>query len=98
MRIPVGAEITRLGPAEGDGITQAPNVALNLAHFRKYITEAETDLEGHTPLIVFDNHDNTRSWDRFTTPGETPSPFSSSPGTALVTATSPDRSGHRHCW
>ena len=57
---------------EGDGITQAPNVALNLAHFRKYLGEAETELQGNMPLIVFDNHDNTRSWDRFSTPAETP--------------------------
>jgi len=55
---------------EGDGITQAPNVALNLPHFRKYLTEMNTDLDHDTPLLVFDNHDNTRSWDRFTTPGE----------------------------
>jgi alpha-glucosidase len=38
---------------------------LNAAHFRKYITEAETELNGSQPLFVFDNHDNTRSWDRF---------------------------------
>ena len=25
----------------------------------------ETELDGHQPLLVFDNHDNTRSWDRF---------------------------------
>lgn len=35
------------------------------AHFRKYITEAETELNGSQPLFVFDNHDNPRSWDRF---------------------------------
>jgi len=50
---------------EGNGVTGAQNVALNLAHFRQTITEMETQLDGHTPLIVFDNHDNTRSWDRF---------------------------------
>jgi alpha-glucosidase len=50
---------------EGNGITGAPNVALNLAHFRKSITEMETELDGHQALLVFDNHDNTRSWDRF---------------------------------
>jgi alpha-glucosidase len=38
---------------------------LSAAHFRKYITEAETELNGSQPLFVFDNHDNTRSWDRF---------------------------------
>ncbi|HZL26523.1 MAG TPA: alpha-glucosidase [Acidobacteriaceae bacterium] len=50
---------------EGNGITGAKNVALNLPHFRETITEMETELGGHQPLIVFDNHDNTRSWDRF---------------------------------
>ncbi len=50
---------------EGNGLTGAPNVNLNLAHFRQSITEMETDLNGHQPLLVFDNHDNTRSWDRF---------------------------------
>ncbi len=34
-------------------------------YFRKYITEAETDLNGSQPLFVFDNHDNVRSIDRF---------------------------------
>ena len=34
-------------------------------YFRQYITEAETQLNGSQPLLVFDNHDNTRSIDRF---------------------------------
>jgi alpha-glucosidase len=34
-------------------------------HFRKYIGEAETQLNGAQPLFVFDNHDNVRSIDRF---------------------------------
>lgn len=50
---------------EGNGITDAANVNLNLTHFRQSITEMETQLNGHQPLLVFDNHDNTRSWDRF---------------------------------
>ena len=50
---------------EGNGITDAANVNLNLSHFRQSITEMETTLNGHQPLLVFDNHDNTRSWDRF---------------------------------
>lgn len=55
---------------EGNGITDAADPSLNTAHFRKYITEAETELGDHMPLIVFDNHDNVRSWERFTTTGE----------------------------
>lgn len=33
--------------------------------FRRYITEVETQIHGSQPLLVFDNHDNPRSWDRF---------------------------------
>jgi alpha-glucosidase len=33
--------------------------------FRKYIEDAETELNGSQPLFVFDNHDNIRSWDRY---------------------------------
>ena len=50
--------------AEGNG-PSGPNATLNVAHFRKYISEAEFDLHGSQPLFVFDNHDNPRSWDRF---------------------------------
>jgi alpha-glucosidase len=35
------------------------------AYFRKFIEEAETELNGSQPLFVFDNHDNVRSIDRF---------------------------------
>jgi len=55
---------------EGDGVTQVPNIGLNLPHFRKYLTEMQTDLGGRQPLLVFDNHDNTRSWDRFADPAQ----------------------------
>lgn len=33
--------------------------------FRQALRDAETRLNGNMPLFVFDNHDNTRSWDRF---------------------------------
>jgi alpha-glucosidase len=33
--------------------------------FRARLLEAETELHGSQPLLVFDNHDNVRSWDRF---------------------------------
>jgi alpha-glucosidase len=55
---------------EGPG-ARGQNTSLDVAHFRHTITEAETELNGHQPLFVFDNHDNPRSWDRFTTPDET---------------------------
>ncbi len=38
---------------------------LDAAAFRKYISEAETQLHGSQPLFVFDNHDNVRSIDRY---------------------------------
>jgi alpha-glucosidase len=50
---------------EGGGITNAQNVRLNLDHFRNTIEEMETELDHDQPLLVFDNHDNERSWDRF---------------------------------
>ncbi|SFW44401.1 alpha-glucosidase [Luteibacter sp. UNCMF366Tsu5.1] len=33
--------------------------------FRKHLRDAQTDLLGEPPLLVFDNHDNPRSIDRF---------------------------------
>ncbi|MDR3726150.1 MAG: alpha-glucosidase [Terracidiphilus sp.] len=33
--------------------------------FRKYIDEAQTQLHGSQPLLVFNNHDNVRSLDRY---------------------------------
>src|SRR5579864_8303395 len=33
--------------------------------FRARLTETLTQLHGSPPLLVFDNHDNVRSWDRF---------------------------------
>jgi alpha-glucosidase len=33
--------------------------------FRARINEVETQVHGSQPLIVFDNHDNPRSWDRY---------------------------------
>ena len=49
---------------EGGG-PNSPNVRLSLPHFRQTLTEMETGLGTHQPLLVFDNHDNPRSWDRF---------------------------------
>ncbi|HTV83557.1 MAG TPA: alpha-amylase family glycosyl hydrolase [Acidobacteriaceae bacterium] len=36
----------------------------NVPLFRRRINEAETEINGHEPLFVFDNHDNPR-WDRY---------------------------------
>jgi alpha-glucosidase len=33
--------------------------------FRTRLLESQTELHGSQPLVVFDNHDNVRSWNRF---------------------------------
>ena len=38
---------------------------LDANNFRNRIEEVETQVHGSQPLIVFDNHDNERSWDRY---------------------------------
>ena len=38
---------------------------LSAEYFRSKLRDAETGLHGHVPLLVFDNHDNRRSWNRF---------------------------------
>jgi alpha-glucosidase len=38
---------------------------LDAAMFRTRISEVETQVHGSQPLLVFDNHDNIRSWERY---------------------------------
>jgi alpha-glucosidase len=38
---------------------------LDASLFRERISEVETEINGNQPLFVFDNHDNTRSWNRY---------------------------------
>jgi alpha-glucosidase len=38
---------------------------LDVARFRRLLSEAQSELHGLQPLLVFDNHDNVRSWERF---------------------------------
>lgn len=38
---------------------------LSADDFRKKLRDAELELNGNTPLFVFDNHDNPRSWNRY---------------------------------
>ncbi len=38
---------------------------LDAGLFRRHLTEVETQVHGSQPLLVFDNHDNARSWDRY---------------------------------
>ena len=54
---------------EGGGEPNSQNFHLSIPHFRQAITGMETELDSagipDQPLLVFDNHDNPRSWDRF---------------------------------
>src|SRR5262249_882597 len=38
---------------------------LDAATFRNRLLEVQTQVHGGQPLLVFDNHDNIRSWDRY---------------------------------
>jgi len=38
---------------------------LDVDTFRRHLLEEQTQLHHSQPLLVFDNHDNVRSWDRF---------------------------------
>jgi len=38
---------------------------LDVNTFRTKISEVETEVHGSQPLLVFDNHDNIRSWERY---------------------------------
>ena len=38
---------------------------LDVEYLRRYLTEVETEVHGSQPLLVFDNHDNVRSHDRY---------------------------------
>ena len=38
---------------------------LDATLFRRLLSEMQTELHGSQPLLVFDNHDQIRSWDRF---------------------------------
>ena len=38
---------------------------LDATRFRRLLTELTTMIHGSQPLLVFDNHDNVRSWDRY---------------------------------
>ena len=39
--------------------------ALDAVTFRQHLSEAATELHHSQPLLVFDNHDRIRSWDRY---------------------------------
>jgi alpha-glucosidase len=49
----------------GFGAREPGRQELDAPYFRRFIGEAETELNGAQPLFVFDNHDNPRSIDRF---------------------------------
>lgn len=47
------------------GFPGREDAKLSAPYLRRYLTEVETEINGGQPLIVFDNHDNPRSHDRF---------------------------------
>ena len=44
---------------------QGDHATLDAAKLRRYLTEIETQVHGSQPMLVFDNHDNVRSHDRY---------------------------------
>ena len=44
---------------------QGDKATLDAAKLRRYLTEVETQVHGSQPMLVFDNHDNMRSHDRY---------------------------------
>ena len=44
---------------------QGDHAKLDAAKLRRYVTEVETQVHGSQPMLVFDNHDNVRSHDRY---------------------------------
>ena len=44
---------------------QGDRSKLDAAKLRRYLTEVETQVHGSQPMLVFDNHDNMRSHDRY---------------------------------
>ena len=44
---------------------QGDRATLDAAKLRRYLVEVETQVHGSQPLLVFDNHDNVRSHDRY---------------------------------
>ncbi len=52
LQLPMDAQLGFLNHMSADG-------------FRQKLVAAETELDGNTPLFVFDNHDNERSWNRY---------------------------------
>ena len=60
-----GAEMNELHLPMDMLVGFGEGVSYKAEYFRRYIEEAETQLNGAQPLFVFDNHDNVRSIDRF---------------------------------
>ena len=44
---------------------QGDRAKLDAGKLRRYLTEVETQVHGSQPMLVFDNHDNVRSHDRY---------------------------------
>jgi alpha-glucosidase len=68
--VPNVAELAKMYGARNDELqlpmdTQFAFNPLSADVFRSRLRDAETSLRGNTPLFLLDNHDNTRSWTRY---------------------------------
>ncbi len=69
--LPSVAELLKMYGRNGDELQLPMDMQfgmtnrLSVTDFRARLGEAETGLGGHLPLLVFDNHDNPRSWNRY---------------------------------
>ena len=69
--LPSVQELAKMYGAKNDELQLPMNMQfgfgnrLSAADFRRRLQEAETGVGGNMPLLVFDNHDNPRSWNRY---------------------------------
>ncbi len=69
--LPNVQELAKMYGAHNDELQLPMDMQLGMINrmdasaFRERLLEAQTELHGHLPLFVFDNHDIPRSWDRY---------------------------------
>jgi alpha-glucosidase len=69
--LPSVQELAKMYGAKNDELQLPMDTQLGMLNhlsaddFRNQLRDAELALNGNTPLFVFDNHDNTRSWNRY---------------------------------
>jgi alpha-glucosidase len=69
--VPTVQDLARMYGAQNDELQLPMDTQLGFINhlsadeFRTKLREAETGINGHVPLLVFSNHDNPRSWNRY---------------------------------